>query len=580
MGTCQIIQGDARQLENILCDKIENLTLVTNSSILDNDEDKKKRRQRNHRQGNTSLLRRKEGTTCHQQNPEANVNQHGQEDIKRGTDTNKDNIGTSPDRLSRRTQNICLERQTEDGEAIISSETPFTTRRESSELAGRLEEISRGKLANSTQESVKKGQLPVSDMPSADRPSSPSYPLPDKQGQQPDQPIKSMRSVPRQDNSHNSQSSSQNSLQTLQTPLISAIITSPPFKEQMLDTDWMNKNFPRKHRGKHNPKEQVAENIGNLEYGNIDSIITRKFDNNVNKCYNIDKCLLEFILEVNPITKLSQMVSVKSGLQEDGITNLEIPNLSDTITARIVGVKLIGKDEPKDVNRVREKGEELDSIYLRNIEQAFVNIIKECLASDIQFNQELKCLLPCSKVENLELLLTNAIITRLTGRNGENKFLNEINIPASFVKENLKEGKISILSHITFSQLLNIPNLSLKFPMALPSVKTATTKQRVIKENQNSATYLSEMLAVYKGLYKVLKSGGLMILVVKPFIRDQKIVPLQEHTKQLCQQAGFLFIEQHQRVLPSMSFWRVIYYKKHPEVERVDKEYILCFRKV
>lgn len=55
---------------------------------------------------------------------------------------------------------------------------------------------------------------------------------------------------------------------------IDKIVTSPPFKEQMQDTGWMDKHQPREHRGKHNPKGQSPDNLGNLPYGNVDSIIT------------------------------------------------------------------------------------------------------------------------------------------------------------------------------------------------------------------------------------------------------------------------------------------------------------------
>ena len=97
--------------------------------------------------------------------------------------------------------------------------------------------------------------------------------------------------------------------------------------------------------------------------------------------------------------------------------------------------------------------------------------------------------------------------------------------------------------------------------------------------NFKSDSYLEAMLQVYQQCFAVLKSGGLMILVVKPFIRQKTVVHLEEDTKVLAEKAGFTFVEQHYRILSSMSFWRVIYYKKYPMVERLDKEYILVFKK-
>jgi len=97
--------------------------------------------------------------------------------------------------------------------------------------------------------------------------------------------------------------------------------------------------------------------------------------------------------------------------------------------------------------------------------------------------------------------------------------------------------------------------------------------------NLKSDTYLQAMLQVYQQCYKVLKPEGLMILVTKNFIRNKQIVHLDFDTIELCQQAGFELIDWHFRKLTQQSFWRIIYYKKHPEVERLLYEDILVFKK-
>ena len=76
--------------------------------------------------------------------------------------------------------------------------------------------------------------------------------------------------------------------------------------------------------------------------------------------------------------------------------------------------------------------------------------------------------------------------------------------------------------------------------------------------NLRSDTYLEAMLQVYQQCHKVLKSGGLMMLVTKNFIRNKKVVRLDLDTIKLCEQAGFIFKERHYRRLSSQSFWRVI----------------------
>ncbi len=97
--------------------------------------------------------------------------------------------------------------------------------------------------------------------------------------------------------------------------------------------------------------------------------------------------------------------------------------------------------------------------------------------------------------------------------------------------------------------------------------------------NLKSDSYLEAMLQVYAQCYKVLKPRGLMILVTKNFLREQKEIRLDTGTIKLCEQVGFKFLERHYRKLPSQSFWRVIYAKKYPDAPVLDKEDVLVFRK-
>lgn len=92
-------------------------------------------------------------------------------------------------------------------------------------------------------------------------------------------------------------------------------------------------------------------------------------------------------------------------------------------------------------------------------------------------------------------------------------------------------------------------------------------------------TYLEAMFLVYQECFKVLKPDGLMILITKDFIRNYKRVHLGEDTLKLCQMAGFKHIHTYHRRIDNPSFWRNDYYKKHPEVEQIDCEDVLCFRK-
>jgi len=75
-------------------------------------------------------------------------------------------------------------------------------------------------------------------------------------------------------------------------------------------------------------------------------------------------------------------------------------------------------------------------------------------------------------------------------------------------------------------------------------------------------SYLSEMLRVYGECYKVLKPGGKAIIVVKPFVRNKKVVDLPFHSFLLLQQAGFRLVDVLKFRLPTQSFWRVLQYSR------------------
>lgn len=97
--------------------------------------------------------------------------------------------------------------------------------------------------------------------------------------------------------------------------------------------------------------------------------------------------------------------------------------------------------------------------------------------------------------------------------------------------------------------------------------------------NLKSKNYLEAMLQVYRQCQQVLRDNGLMVLVVKNFIRDKKIVRLDLDTIKLCEEAGFKLIEQLKRKLTQQSFWRTIYYQKFPNVTRIEHEDVLIFEK-
>jgi DNA modification methylase len=101
--------------------------------------------------------------------------------------------------------------------------------------------------------------------------------------------------------------------------------------------------------------------------------------------------------------------------------------------------------------------------------------------------------------------------------------------------------------------------------------------RRLLKNGK--PTYLSEMLKVYSEMYKVLKPGGYCIVVVKPFIRNKRVVDLPYYTWLLMERVGFKLEKLYKFRLPSKSFWRILYYKKHPDVPEIAHEYVIVTAK-
>ncbi len=106
----------------------------------------------------------------------------------------------------------------------------------------------------------------------------------------------------------------------------------------------------------------------------------------------------------------------------------------------------------------------------------------------------------------------------------------------------------------------------------------------VIKEEKErkkqQETYLEAMYKIYCECFKVLKPGGKMVLVVRPFYKNKKLIRLDLDTRKLCELAGFRFLEA--KLVPAnKSVWRHIYEKKNPKAKKslVNYEFVLVFEK-
>lgn len=97
--------------------------------------------------------------------------------------------------------------------------------------------------------------------------------------------------------------------------------------------------------------------------------------------------------------------------------------------------------------------------------------------------------------------------------------------------------------------------------------------------NKAKETYLAAMLQVYSEMFQVLKPGGVAAIIVKPFIRNRKVVDLPFQTWLLLQKCGFQLIKSYKLRLDQQSFWRILYMQKNPEVPQIWHEWVLVCRK-
>jgi len=97
--------------------------------------------------------------------------------------------------------------------------------------------------------------------------------------------------------------------------------------------------------------------------------------------------------------------------------------------------------------------------------------------------------------------------------------------------------------------------------------------------NLRSESYLEAMLQCYQEFFKVLKVGGVMVLVIKNFIREKAVIRLDLDTISLCEAVGFTLNDRWYFKLPTRSFWRILYHKKYPDVPEIEYEDVLVFEK-
>jgi hypothetical protein len=142
----------------------------------------------------------------------------------------------------------------------------------------------------------------------------------------------------------------------------------------------------------------------------------------------------------------------------------------------------------------------------------------------------------------------------------------------------IDEKRLGIYYPSSIDNIGNLKSSNDEYKMLENSREDLDSLYKKLTKN-GKPTYLSEMLLVYGGMYKVLKKDGYAIVVIKPFQRRFKIVDLPYYTWLLMEKVGFRLEKLYKFRLPTQSFWRILMAKKHPELPRIAHEYIIVARK-
>ncbi len=100
-----------------------------------------------------------------------------------------------------------------------------------------------------------------------------------------------------------------------------------------------------------------------------------------------------------------------------------------------------------------------------------------------------------------------------------------------------------------------------------------------INSTAKKQTYLEAMSVVYSEVWKVLKPGGCAVIVVKSFTSNKQNIDLPYQTWTLMERVGFQLEDLIKFRLPNLSFWRVLQYRRNPEIPQIRHEYAIVVRK-
>lgn len=126
----------------------------------------------------------------------------------------------------------------------------------------------------------------------------------------------------------------------------------------------------------------------------------------------------------------------------------------------------------------------------------------------------------------------------------------------------------------------NIGRLPLGDPGLLESeAKSLQHLYRRLLGSRGRPTYLSEMLIVYHNCHQILRDGGRVAVIVKPYMKERRVVDIPHITRLLLERCGFALEAVYKLRLQGQSLWRHLHYRHEPSVPRILHEYVLVCRK-
>jgi predicted RNA methylase len=121
----------------------------------------------------------------------------------------------------------------------------------------------------------------------------------------------------------------------------------------------------------------------------------------------------------------------------------------------------------------------------------------------------------------------------------------------------------------------NIAKLRLGDATDLEGVGDFGSLYRRLLTKKGKPTYLSEMLLVYSEMRKVLREGCRAIVIVKPFVKNRQVIDLPYLTYLLMSKVAFTLEALYKLRLETLSFWRILHYRKNPDIPRLEHEYVI-----